>query len=99
MSSSVPLRRCAPRGPAALAAEELPQTETVLPNEIDARRELVTAAFQWRGVPKSAVMAEKRRLFDEARTIDIRIDAPQLIVDPGDADPQSTQTTNRVQLP
>ncbi len=97
------------RPAAALAAEELPRTETVLPNEIDARRELVTAAFQWldatlardfeaqsafypermeafylwRDVPKSAVMAEKRRVFDEARTINIRIDPPQLIVDPG----------------
>ena len=94
--------------PAALTAEELPRTEPVLPDEIDARRELVTAAFQWldatlardfaaqsafypermdafylwRDVPKSAVMAEKRRVFDEARTIDIRIDPPQLMVDP-----------------
>jgi hypothetical protein len=99
----------APLSPPALAAEELPRTETVLPNEIDARRELVTAAFQWldatlardfdaqsafypermdafylwRDVPKSAVMAEKRRVFDEAQTIDIRIDPPQLMVDPG----------------
>jgi hypothetical protein len=99
----------APLGRAALAADDLARTEAVPPNEIDARRELVTAAFEWldatlardfdaqstfypermdafylwRDVPKSAVMAEKRRVFDEARTIDIRIDPPQLIVDPG----------------
>ena len=99
----------APLSPAALAAEELPRTETVLPNEIDARRELVTAAFQWldatlardfdaqsafypermdafylwRDVPKSEVMAEKRRVFADTQTIDIRIEPPQLIVDPG----------------
>ncbi len=99
----------APLSPAALAAEERPRTEPVLADEVDARRELVSAAFQWldatlardfaaqsafypermdafylwRDVPKSAVIAEKRRVFDEARTIDIRIDPPQLIVDPG----------------
>lgn len=98
-----------PLSPAALVADELPRTETVLADEIDARRELVIAAFQWldatlardfaaqsafypermdafylwRDVPKSAVMAEKRRVFDAARTIDIRIDPPQLLVDPG----------------
>ena len=76
--------------------------------EIEARRELVTAAFQWleatlardfvaqstfypgkdgclylwRDVPKSAAVAEKRRVFEQARTINIRIDPPQLLVDP-----------------
>ena len=45
--------------------------------------ERMDAFYLWRDVPKSAVMAEKRRVFDEARTIDIRIDPPQLIVDPG----------------
>jgi hypothetical protein len=95
--------------PAVLAAEEPRRTEAAPADEIDARRELVTAAFQWlqatlardfaaqsafypqrmdvfylwRDVPKSAVIAEKRRVFEQARTINIRIDPPQLLVDPG----------------
>jgi len=39
--------------------------------------------YLWRDVPKSAVMDEKRRVFEEAETIDIKMDAPQLLVDPG----------------
>lgn len=95
--------------PAALAAEGSPRAEAAPPDEVEARRELVTAAFKWldatlardfasqsafypermeafylwRDVPKSAVLAEKRRVFEQARTIDIRIDPPQLLVDPG----------------
>jgi hypothetical protein len=98
-----------PLSPAVVSAEEALRTETALQDEIDARRDLVTAAFQWldatlardfaaqsafypdrmdvfylwRDVPKSAVMAEKRRVFERARVIDIRIDPPQLLVDPG----------------
>jgi hypothetical protein len=77
--------------------------------EIVARRELLTAAFQWldattardfaaqsrfypqtmqafylwRDVPKSAVLAEKRRVFDESRTIRMRMEPPQILVDAG----------------
>jgi hypothetical protein len=91
------------------AAASQTTTQAPLPDEIEARRELVTAAFDWldatlardyagqsafypermqrfylwRDTPKSAVLAEKRRVFEQARTIDIRIDAPQLLVDPG----------------
>ena len=39
--------------------------------------------YLWRDVPKSAVLAEKRRVFAEAATIDIKMDAPQLLVDSG----------------
>ena len=97
-----------PLSPAARAAEEPPRTEaTPHADEIEARRELVTAAFQWleatlardfaaqstfypemmdvfylwHDVPKAAVIAEKRRVFEQARTINISIDPPQLLVD------------------
>jgi hypothetical protein len=99
----------APPSSAPLAAETNPSTEATQPDEVEARRELVTAAFAWleatlardfaaqsafypermeafylwRDVPKSEVLAEKRRVFEQARTIDIRIDPPQLLVDPG----------------
>jgi hypothetical protein len=96
--------------PAVLAAEDPPRNEAAArADEIEARRELVTAAFQWleatlardfaaqsafypemmdvfylwHDVPKSAVIAEKRRVFEQARTISIRIDPPQLLVDSG----------------
>jgi hypothetical protein len=95
--------------PAALGAQRPVRTQMALPQEIEARRQLVTAAFRWleatlardfaaqsafypdkmdafylwRDVPRSAVIAEKRRVFEQARTISIRIDPPQLIVDPG----------------
>jgi hypothetical protein len=39
--------------------------------------------YLWRDVPKSAVLAEKRRVFEQASTIDIKMDAPQLLVDAG----------------
>jgi len=97
-----------PLTPRVVAAEDLSRPE-VAPAEVLARRELVTAAFQWleatlasdfdaqskfypekmerfylwHDVPKSAVLAEKRRVFEQARMIDIRIDAPQLLVDSG----------------
>jgi ketosteroid isomerase-like protein len=45
--------------------------------------ETMDAFYQWRDVPKGAVMAEKRRVFEQARTIDIRIDPPQLLIDSG----------------
>ncbi len=93
----------------ALAGEDLARAETAHTDEVAARRELVTAAFQWleatlvrdfaaqskfyptrmrafylwRDVPKAAVIAEKRRVFAQARAINIRIDAPQLLVDSG----------------
>jgi hypothetical protein len=39
--------------------------------------------YLWRDVPKSAVMDEKRRVFEQAATIDIRMEPPQLLVDAG----------------
>jgi hypothetical protein len=45
--------------------------------------ERMPAFYLWRDVPKSAVMDEKRRVFAEAATIDIRMEPPQLLVDPG----------------
>jgi len=41
------------------------------------------AFYLWRNVPRSAVLAEKRRVFARASTIDIGSDAPQLIIEPG----------------
>jgi hypothetical protein len=41
------------------------------------------AFYLWRNVSRSAVLAEKRRVFDSASTIDIKADAPQIIVEPG----------------
>ena len=37
--------------------------------------------YLWRDVPKSAVLAEKRRVFEQAATIDIKMEPPQLLVD------------------
>jgi hypothetical protein len=39
------------------------------------------AFYLWRNVPKSAVLAEKRRVFEEAKTIRIRMEPPQILVD------------------
>ena len=39
--------------------------------------------YLWRDVPKPAVMAEKRRVFERAQTVRIRMEPPQLLVDPG----------------
>ena len=41
------------------------------------------AFYLWRRVPHSAVLEEKQRVFASARVIDIRADAPQIIVDAG----------------
>jgi hypothetical protein len=43
--------------------------------------ETMDAFYLWRNVPKSAVLAEKRRLFEEATTIRIRMEPPQILVD------------------
>ena len=39
--------------------------------------------YLWRNVPKSAVLEEKRRVFEQARTIRIRMEPPQILVDAG----------------
>ena len=39
------------------------------------------AFYLWRDVPKSAVLAEKRRVFEQASTIKISIEPPQILVD------------------
>jgi len=41
------------------------------------------AFYLWRNVPRNAVLAEKRRVFARASSIDIGSDAPQLIIEPG----------------
>jgi hypothetical protein len=41
------------------------------------------AFYLWRNVPKLAVMAEKRRVFEQARTVDIDFESPQIIIEPG----------------
>jgi hypothetical protein len=41
------------------------------------------AFYLWRNASRSAVLAEKRRVFNSAKTIDIKADAPQIIVEPG----------------
>jgi hypothetical protein len=43
--------------------------------------ETMEAFYLWRNVPKSAVLAEKRRVFEEAKTIRIRMEPPQILVD------------------
>jgi ketosteroid isomerase-like protein len=45
--------------------------------------ERMEAFYLWRNVSRSAVLEEKRRVFDRASTIDIKADAPQIIVEPG----------------
>jgi hypothetical protein len=93
----------------ALASPTRARTENALVEEIVARREVVTAAFQWlnatlardfaaqstfypetmdafylwRDVPKPAVLAEKRRVFEQAQTIDIAMEPPQILIDAG----------------
>jgi hypothetical protein len=43
--------------------------------------QVMDAFYLWRKVPRSAVIAEKRRVFAHARTVDIDIDAPQVLID------------------
>jgi hypothetical protein len=43
--------------------------------------ETMEAFYLWRNVPQSAVLAEKRRVFEEAKTIRIRMEPPQILVD------------------
>lgn len=43
--------------------------------------ERMEAFYLWRDVPKPAVMKEKRRVFEQARTIDIEMEPPQLLID------------------
>lgn len=38
------------------------------------------AFYLWRDVPKAKVMAEKRRVFEEAQTIDIQMERPQVLM-------------------
>ena len=45
--------------------------------------ETMEAFYLWRDVPKSAVLAEKRLVFEQARTIKIEIEPPQILVDDG----------------
>jgi hypothetical protein len=42
--------------------------------------ERMEAFYLWRNVPKPAVMAEKRKVFAEARTIDIEMESPQILL-------------------
>jgi hypothetical protein len=42
--------------------------------------ERMEAFYLWRNVPKSAVMAEKRKVFAQARTIDIDMESPQILL-------------------
>lgn len=44
--------------------------------------ERMEAFYLWRNVPKPAVMAEKRRVFERARTVEIDIESPQIIIEP-----------------
>jgi len=39
------------------------------------------AFYLWRNVPKPAVMAEKRKVFAQARTINIDMESPQILLD------------------
>lgn len=42
--------------------------------------ERMEAFYLWRNVPKSAVMAEKRKVFSQARTINIDVESPQILL-------------------
>jgi hypothetical protein len=44
--------------------------------------ETMDAFYLQRNVPKSAVLAEKRRVFDRAQTINIDMETPQILLDP-----------------
>jgi ketosteroid isomerase-like protein len=44
--------------------------------------ERMNAFYLWRNTPRAAVLAEKRKVFAKAATIEIKADAPQIIVDP-----------------
>jgi len=59
----------------ATLAGDFPRQATFYPKVMD-------AFYLWRKVPRSAVIAEKRRVFAHARTIDIDIDAPQVLIAP-----------------
>jgi hypothetical protein len=91
----------------ASAADPGPASVPPSIEEIVARRDLLTMAFEWvdattagdfaaqsrfypqtmevfylwRDVPKSAVLAEKRRVFEQASTIKITVEPPQILVD------------------
>ena len=41
------------------------------------------AFYLWRDVPKSAVLAEKRRVFEQAETLKIDMEPPHILVDAG----------------
>ena len=41
------------------------------------------AFYLWRDVPKASVMAEKRRVFERAKKVEIEIEVPQVLIDPG----------------
>jgi hypothetical protein len=43
--------------------------------------ERMEAFYLWRDVPKPDVMKEKRRVFEQVRTIDIEMEPPQVIID------------------
>jgi len=45
--------------------------------------EMMDAFYLWRDVPKAAVIAEKRRVFERAKKIAIDIEVPQVLIDPG----------------
>jgi hypothetical protein len=45
--------------------------------------ETMEAFYLWRDVPKSAVLAEKRRVFEQATTIRMNMEPPQILVDAG----------------
>ena len=49
--------------------------------------ETMEAFYLWRDVPKAAVLAEKRLVFEQARTIKIKIEPPQILVDHAHAQP------------
>ena len=45
--------------------------------------ETMDAYYLWRDVPKHAVLAEKRRVFAQAQTVNIAMEAPQILIDAG----------------
>lgn len=54
--------------------------------DLDAQLEFypprMQAFYLWRDTSREAVLAEKRRVFEEADVVDIRIEAPQIVFEP-----------------
>jgi hypothetical protein len=88
-ATEVPAKQAAPAAQAAQARRDLALAsrawlEATLQGDFSSQAEFypqrMEAFYLWRNVPKSAVMAEKRRVFAQARTINIDMEPPQILL-------------------